>query len=141
MNKISLLKSSILATFIIALLVYITIVIVPGGAGKTNTVPSGARKPNIVFILADDLGWGDLGAYGHPYARTPNIDTLAAEGTMFYRFYVAGSVCVPSRTGFMTSRSIATFARYPRQAGFQGRMTITKLLNSNGYATGHFVSG
>jgi N-acetylgalactosamine-6-sulfatase len=129
MSKFSLLKSSILVTFIIALLVYITIVI----------VPADARKPNIVFILADDLGWGDLGAYGHPYARTPNIDKLADEGTMFHRFYVTGFVCQPSRAGLMTSRSPATFVR-PKtdRDGLQGRMTITELLNNNGYATGHF---
>ena len=95
-------------------------------------------KPNIVFILADDLGWGDIAAYGHPYAKTPHLDTLAADGTMFHRFYVTGATCVPSRTGFMTSRSVATFVEYPRSAGFQGRTTITEMLKNNGYATGHF---
>ncbi|MDA9981486.1 sulfatase-like hydrolase/transferase [Gammaproteobacteria bacterium] len=131
MRKYSLFKSCILGTFIIALLVYITINLQHFGARNPN-------KPNIVFILADDLGWGDLGAYGHPYAKTPNIDQIAADGSLFHRFYVTGSVCVPSRTGFMTSRSVETFARYPKHAGFQGRMTITELLNTNGYATGHF---
>ncbi len=131
MKKLSLFKSYILVTLIIALFIYITVNLLHSG-------PRDPNKPNIVFILADDLGYGDLGAYGHPYAKTPNIDTLAAEGTMFQRFYVTGSVCVPSRTGFMTSRSVATFAHYPKIAGFQGRMTITELLNNNGYATGHF---
>ena len=132
MRKLSLIKSCILVTFIIAPLVYITIILLHSGARNPN-------KPNIVLILADDLGWGDLGAYGHPYARTPNIDTLAADGTMFHRFYVTGHVCQPSRTGFMTSRSPNTFVKYQTWVfGFQGRRTITELLNNNGYATGRF---
>ena len=59
-------------------------------------------KPNIVFIFADDWGWGDLGCHGHPYVKTPNIDRLAAEGTDFHRFTVASGVCSPSRTAVMT---------------------------------------
>src|SRR5690606_22366004 len=50
-----------------------------------------AKRPNIVFILADDLGWGDLGCYGHPHIKTPNLDRLAAEGTLFTNFYVNAS--------------------------------------------------
>ena len=60
------------------------------------------EKPNIVFILADDLGYGDLGCYGHPYSKTPNIDSLAKDGTQFTRFYATGVTCQPSRVGFMT---------------------------------------
>ena len=48
-------------------------------------------KTNIVFILADDLGYGDLGCYGHPYAKTPTLDQLASEGTRFIQAYAAGS--------------------------------------------------
>ena len=48
------------------------------------------RPPNIVFMFADDLGYGDLGCYGHPYARTPAIDQLAKDGTRFTQFYVTG---------------------------------------------------
>jgi len=69
-----------------------------GGLG----FPCWARQPNIVFILADDLGYGDLACYGHPYAQTPHLDKLASEGTRFQRFYVTGVTCCPSRTGFMT---------------------------------------
>ena len=50
-------------------------------------------RPNIVFIFADDWGWGDLGCHGHPYLKTPNIDRLANEGTDFHRFTVASGVC------------------------------------------------
>lgn len=97
-----------------------------------------ARPPNIVFLFADDLGYGDLRCYGHPYARTPNIDRLATEGTRFTQFYVTGVTCCPSRTGFMTGKFPATFATYPAHGGFGNRITITELLKQAGYATGHF---
>jgi N-acetylgalactosamine-6-sulfatase len=95
-------------------------------------------KPNIVFILADDLGFGDLACYGHPYAKTPHIDSLAKEGTRFTRYYATGVTCQPSRVGFMTSRHPRSFERRVGDFGFDGRATITELLNNNGYATGHF---
>ena len=63
-----------------------------GGAGT---------RPNIIIILADDLGWGDLGCYGHPSIRTPNLDRMAAEGMRFTDFYSAGEVCTPSRAALV----------------------------------------
>ncbi|MDA9981485.1 sulfatase-like hydrolase/transferase [Gammaproteobacteria bacterium] len=128
MIKTTKLRITILVFLLAALTAYFVVFV----------VRSGDRGPNIVFILADDLGWGDLGAYGHPYAKTSNIDMLAAEGTLFHRFYVTGPVCAPSRAGFMTSRSPATYVNSTGKHGLQGRMTITELLNNNGYATGHF---
>lgn len=97
-----------------------------------------AARPNIVFILADDFGYGDLGCYGHPYARTPNIDRLASEGTRFTQFYATGVTCCPARTGLMTSKFPATFREYPANGGFGQRVTITELLQRAGYRTGHF---
>lgn len=97
-----------------------------------------AKQPNIVFILADDLGWGDLGCQGHPYAKTPNIDKLAADGTRFTHYYSTGVTCCPARTGLMTGKFPATFQKYPADFGFGSRVTITELLKKNGYATGHF---
>ncbi len=94
--------------------------------------------PSVIFVLADDLGYGDLGCYGHPYARTPNIDRLASEGTRFRQFYSTGITCCPARTGLMTSRFPATFSTYPANGGFDGRVTITELLHNAGYRTGHF---
>lgn len=95
-------------------------------------------RPNIVFIFADDLGYGDLASYGHPYSRTPNLDRLAEQGTQFHRFYVTGVTCNPSRTGFMTSRHPASYANYTADFGFQDRNTITELLGKAGYTVGHF---
>src|SRR5258707_8630152 len=85
-------------------------------AGKTHSElalkPSRSRagsgrasvKPNILFILADDLGWGDLSCYGRPDYRTPNIDRLAYQGTKFTDAYSASALCTPTRCGFITGR-------------------------------------
>ena len=89
-------------------------------------------------MLADDMGTGDLGCYGHPYATTPNIDRLAEEGTLFTRYYATGVTCCPSRTGFMTSHHPASFDSYMADFGFGDKVTISELLNDEGYATGHF---
>ena len=63
-----------------------------------------AEKPNIIIILADDLGYGDLGCYGHPSIRTPNIDRMASEGLRFTDFYSGACLCTPSRAGLLTGR-------------------------------------
>ncbi|HEX3657496.1 MAG TPA: sulfatase-like hydrolase/transferase [Pirellulales bacterium] len=110
-----------------------------------------ADRPNIVFIFADDWGWGDLGCHGHPYVKTPNIDRLAREGTDFHRFTVASGICSPSRTAVMTGHFPA---RYNIDGHFswvktnaQRNMpdwldprtpTLPKMLQSAGYATAHF---
>src|SRR5712691_12083629 len=60
------------------------------------------HKPNIIFILADDLGYGDLGCYGQTRIKTPNLDKMAAEGIRFTDFYAGGTVCAPSRCALMT---------------------------------------
>src|SRR5688572_14140718 len=61
-----------------------------------------SRPPNILLILADDLGWGDLGCYGHPHIKTPHLDQLAREGTLFTQGYVNSPVCSPTRAALMT---------------------------------------
>lgn len=102
------------------------------------TIASDQAMPNIVFVLADDLGCSDLHCYGHPYARTPHIDSIARDGTRFTQFYAAGATCCPTRTALMTSKYPASFANYPANGGFGDRVTITELLKKRGYATGHF---
>jgi len=73
------------------------------------SVATAAERPNILFIFADDWGWGDLSCHGHPYVKTPNIDRLAKEGTDFYRFTVASGVCSPSRTAVITGQFPARY--------------------------------
>jgi arylsulfatase A-like enzyme len=101
------------------------------------------RRPNIIVILADDLGYGDTGVYGSKIARTPNIDALAASGIRFTDGYVTNPVCAPSRAGLMTGR-------YQQRFGYEfnpvGRdkaggmslheITIAQILKSAGYVTG-----
>ena len=78
----------------------VAIAIVSGaGAHAGGDAP---RKPNIIFILADDLGYGDLGCYGQKTLKTPNIDRLAREGMRFTQFYAGSTVCAPSRCVLMT---------------------------------------
>ncbi|HEY7154349.1 MAG TPA: sulfatase-like hydrolase/transferase [Gemmataceae bacterium] len=113
---------------------FVTVCILAAG----GSLAAAAEKPNIVFLLADDLGYGDLGCMGHPYAKTPTIDRLAKEGTLFHHFYVSGPTCCPTRTGLMTSRFPATFQKYPSSFGFSGAVTVTDLLKKAGYRTGHF---
>src|SRR6476660_8631783 len=82
-----------------------------GGVRSTATANSDQRssgaqesRPNIVFILADDLGWGDLSCYGRPDYRTPNIDQLALQGTRFTDAYSASAVCTPTRCAYITGQ-------------------------------------
>lgn len=63
-----------------------------------------SEKPNIIIIFTDDMGYGDVGVYGHPTIRTPNLDRMAEEGMKFAQFYTAASVCTPSRAGLLTGR-------------------------------------
>jgi arylsulfatase A-like enzyme len=65
---------------------------------------SAADRPNFVFILADDLGWSDLGCYGSSFHETPHIDRLASEGMRFTQAYTAGAVCSPTRGSIMTGK-------------------------------------
>lgn len=108
-------------------------------------------RPNIVFIFADDWGWGDLSCHGHPYVKTPNIDRLAREGTDFHRFTVASGVCSPSRTAVMTGHFPARynidahFAWVPQNAKRNmpdwldpKAPLLPKLLQNAGYLTAHF---
>ena len=72
-----------------------------GGGSGVESAPS-RRRPNIVFILADDLGWGEVGFQGQQQIRTPNIDRLAAEGMRFTNAYSGATVCAPSRSTLMS---------------------------------------
>ncbi|HWI58388.1 MAG TPA: arylsulfatase [Bacillota bacterium] len=100
--------------------------------------PTGLRRPSIIFILADDLGYGDLGCYGQTRIKTPNLDKLAAEGMRFTSFYAGSTVCAPSRCSLMTGldtghawvRGNAAQALRPQD------LTVAELLKQNGYRTG-----
>jgi arylsulfatase A-like enzyme len=116
-----------------------------------------AQKPNLVFILADDLGWTDLGCYGSRYYETPNIDRLATQGMRFTSGYTCGPNCAPTRaalmsgqygprTGIYTVGSIARFNWRSRplrpvdniEVLSLQKVTLAEALKAAGYATGHF---
>lgn len=104
------------------------------------------EKPNIIFILADDLGYGDLGSFGQQNIRTPNLDRMAEEGMRFTDFYSGSTVCAPSRAVLMTglhtghapirgNKEIMPIGQYPLQ---YGTVTFPKILQEAGYTTGAF---
>jgi arylsulfatase A-like enzyme len=103
-----------------------------------------SSRPNVVFILADDLGWGDLSCYGRPDYRTPNLDLLASQGIRFTDAYSASAVCTPTRCGFITGRYPARFKiglieplpATNHQVGLDPQIpTIASLLKKSGYET------
>lgn len=101
------------------------------------------ERPNIVVVLADDLGYGDLGCYGEPDVQTPNLDRFAAEGMRFTDCYAAAATCSPSRTGLMTGRTpyrVGVSRWIPFMSPMhvpETEMTIATLLRNAGYATCH----
>src|SRR5271154_6931348 len=109
-------------------------------AQPTNSPAAANRKPNVVFILADDLGYGDLGCYGQKQIATPNIDRLAREGVRFTQFYAGSTVCAPSRCVLMTG--LHTGRCYIRGNSDHSLRasdaTVAQLLKQAGYATGLF---
>jgi len=114
-------------------------------AASASCALAAAPKPNIVFILADDLGYGDLGCYGQTKIKTPNLDRMAAEGMRFTNFYCGAAVCAPSRCTLVTGKHLGhatvrdNMQRKPGAEGQHamepGTVTVAQLLKSAGYAT------
>lgn len=105
-----------------------------------QTVP--IKPPNIIFILADDLGYGDLGCYGQKQIATPNIDRLAKEGVRFTQVYSGSTVCAPSRASLMTGKHTGHGRirgnRRPDLPLLPGEVTVAEVLKQAGYRTGVF---
>lgn len=114
-------------------------------------MPQSDSQPNVIFVVNDDMGWGDLGCYGHPRVETPVLDEFAEEGTLFTQFYANGTVCSPSRAAYLTGD-------FPGRHGIHQHIadeeimdrkdidtmyldpelpTVSRLLQDAGYATGH----
>ncbi|MFN6139216.1 MAG: sulfatase-like hydrolase/transferase, partial [Planctomycetota bacterium] len=88
----------------LGLLLFLTTIGLGTIESDAKELPSVERAPNIVFILADDLGWGELGSYGQTKLQTPNLDRLASQGIRFTQHYSGAPVCAPSRCVLMTGK-------------------------------------
>ena len=127
---------------------FLLLIIGVGGCGEhspeiSKELPS---RPNIIYILADDLGYGDIGPFGQERIKTPNLDKMAAEGMKFTRHYSGSTVCAPSRSVLMTGLHAGhTPIRGNREHKPIGQAplpyavpTISDLLKEAGYTTGAF---
>ncbi|MFL2587732.1 MAG: arylsulfatase [Flavobacteriaceae bacterium] len=133
------------------LLLYIGFLFLVNSCKNSNKVSERNHlQPNIIFILADDLGYGDVGVYGQQNFETPNLDRLAHGGMKFLQHYSGSTVCAPSRSALMTGQHTGhTFIRGNSERGFtldkEGQyplapeeITIAEVLKKGGYATGAF---
>jgi arylsulfatase A-like enzyme len=110
-------------------------------AGAAHPLTAAPRKPNIIWIMADDLGWGDVGFNGQKIIRTPNIDRIAAEGTRFTDAYSGCTVCAPSRSVLMTGYHMGHTSVRSNPGGvplLSSDVTVAEMLKSAGYTTGGF---
>jgi len=119
---------------------------ISGSYQTSSASKSGAERPNIIYILADDLGYGDLGCFGQKDIRTPNLDRMAHEGMRFTQHYSGNTVCAPSRSCLMTGQHTGhTPIRGNKEYYPEGQhplpakaLTIAEILKRSGYATGAF---
>jgi arylsulfatase A-like enzyme len=120
--------------------------LVAGAFGMGSVASAKAERPNILLLLADDLGYGELGCYGQEVIRTPNIDRLAGEGMRFTQFYAGSAVCAPSRAVLMTGKQVGKLnirgnygliadQEWGRVALKKENMTVAEMLRGAGYQT------
>ena len=111
----------------------------PLHAAQDVRLSPGEDRPNIILVMADDQGWGDVGYNGHPFVKTPALDAMAREGFVFQRFYAAAPVCSPTRASVLTGRhpiraKVPNHGRYMRPQ----EQNLAEALKSGGYVTGIF---
>jgi len=124
------------STFVLAAILAMPALVLPMNVDAGGA----ARKPNIVILLADDLGYADVGFHGCKDIPTPNVDALAAQGVRCSNAYVSGPYCSPTRAGLLTGRYQNRFGHEFNPSGSQGlpvqEITLANLLRELGYATG-----
>lgn len=108
---------------------------------RVHSAPRSGSRPNIIFVLADDLGWAELGCYGNNFNETPNLDDLAKNGLRFSQAYAAAPVCSPYRAALLTGQyparvGITDYLRPTDKPFSTEHLTIAEILKRNGYATG-----
>jgi arylsulfatase A-like enzyme len=104
------------------------------------SAPGAPTRPNLILIMSDDQGWGDMGYNGHPYLQTPNLDRMAREGARFNRAYSGSAVCSPTRASFLTGRNPERMGICFANCGHlkKEEITLYELAKPAGYTTGHF---
>ena len=130
---------------------FLCVALLAGISATKLTAATPANRPNVVFIFADDWGWGDLSGHGHPWLKTPHLDRLAREGIDFQQFNVLNPVCSPSRAAVMTGRfpsryNIHQHFATPAQNLERGMPdwldprapNVARFFQQAGYRTGHF---
>lgn len=127
-------------TIFYSFLIFLAITSCQEKNGNSKESEKLSLKPNIVFVLADDLGIGDLGSYGQEYIKTPNLDRMAKEGMLFTDFYSGSTVCAPSRASLMTGKhtghlTIRGNGEFPLKST---DTTIAQILKYQGYHTAMF---
>lgn len=106
---------------------------------SSSSEPADNSKPNIVLILADDLGYGDLSCYGQEVLHTPNIDQMASEGVMFTNHYTGSTVCAPSRASLLTglhTGHVSVRGNRPEMQLYDEEITLGEIMKQAGYVTG-----
>ncbi len=112
----------------------------PLAAAFAQEAPTVPARPNVVLVMADDLGWGDTGYNGHPILETPHLDAMSRQGVRFERFYSASAVCSPTRGSCLTGRHPDRYGIPTANRGHlrASEITLAEILSERGYATGHF---
>jgi len=145
--------SRIMSLFLaISCSIYSSVLLVASTLAVEAESPGAETPPNIIFIFTDDQGWGDMGVYGHPEMKTPNLDKLASEGMLFTEGYASSPVCSPSRVAALTGLYPARTGMHhallapatnerrgvPQRGLDPSCVTYADILKTAGYATGHF---
>ncbi len=132
-------KKRLLSTLLALILALIGI-----EAATSNAIEGMPKKPNIIFFMTDDQGWGDLGCYGHEIIQTPNLDRFAQQGAQFTDFHAASAVCSPSRAAMLTGRTPYRNGMFTVHIGNHetpylrtSEITLPEQLRKAGYATCH----
>ena len=110
------------------------------GRNNFTTDNNPKNKPNIILLMADDLGYGDVGYNGNTIIRTPNLDEMSKAGIRFDRFYAGGPVCSPTRGTCLTGRHYFRYGIFSASVGYlpAEEITLARICKSLGYTTGHF---
>ena len=106
----------------------------------TNNIRANSERPNVILIMCDDLGWGDVGFNGNKIIKTPNLDSMANSGIKFDQFYAAAPVCSPTRGSVLTGRHPFRYGIYYANTGHMKKkeFTLAEIMKTKGYRTGHF---